>query len=145
MAVSSRGNFYMTWQPGQTFWQPHNRPAARRVQNMGWTPTGELWMTSRGGDIYKTNEPGIVEEFTQAKLTSRGFGILDVGFKDSSTAFAVGGSGTLYTSEDGGKSWRRDKATDNVAGNLYACRFFPAGQGFILGNDGILLRYISKA
>lgn len=32
VAVSSRGNFYMTWQAGQTYWQPHNRPAARRVQ-----------------------------------------------------------------------------------------------------------------
>ena len=32
VAVSSRGNFFMTWEPGQTYWQPHNRPAARRVQ-----------------------------------------------------------------------------------------------------------------
>ena len=34
------------------------------------------------------------------------------------------------------------RSTDGVAGNLYAVKFTPNGNGFILGNDGILLRYI---
>ncbi len=49
------------------------------------------------------DEPGVTERFSDVKLNSRGFGILDVGFRDASTAFAVGGSGSLYKSEDAGK------------------------------------------
>ncbi|KAK9820550.1 hypothetical protein WJX72_011574 [[Myrmecia] bisecta] len=144
VAVSSRGNFYLTWSPGQTYWQPHNRPTARRVQNMGWTPENTLWLSTRGGDVYISSDTGVSESFDQAKLGSRGFGILDVGFRNGSMGYACGGSGTLLKTEDGGKSWKRDRSTDQVAGNLYAVKFSPKGNGFILGNDGILLRYIGQ-
>mmetsp|Transcript_25154 Transcript_25154/g.63824 ORF Transcript_25154/g.63824 Transcript_25154/m.63824 type:complete len:405 (-) Transcript_25154:716-1930(-) len=143
VAVSSRGNFFMSWEAGQAFWQPHNRPTARRLQNMGWTPDNRLWVTTRGGDVLVADQPGVAEKFGDVKLNSRGFGILDVGFRDNNKAFAVGGSGSLYKSEDGGRSWKRDKGGDDVPANLYAVRFFNGGStGFILGNDAILLRYI---
>ena len=48
----------------------------------------------------------------------------------------------MFRTDDGGKSWKRDRSTDQVAGNLYAIKFSDKGNGFILGNDGILLRYI---
>ncbi len=64
-------------------------------------------------------------------------------FKNNSKeGYAVGGSGTLLKTEDLGQSWKRDRSTDGVAGNLYAVKFTPGGNGFILGNDGILLRFI---
>ncbi|KAF6259737.1 photosystem II stability/assembly factor HCF136 [Scenedesmus sp. NREL 46B-D3] len=142
VAVSSRGNFFMTWTAGQEYWQPHNRPAARRLQNMGWTPSNQLWLSTRGGEVLINNKSGIEEEdYKSAALNSRGFGILDVGYLNGDIAYACGGSGSLFKSVDGGRSWKRDKATDNVAGNLYAIKFFK-NNGFILGNDGILLRYI---
>lgn len=158
VAVSSRGNFYMTWSPGQTFWQPHNRPTGRRIQNMGWAPASEgkgggaarVWLSTRGGDVY-FGEPAVDGAsadgaFDQAKLGSRGFGILDVGFaKGGKIGFACGGSGSLFRTDDGGVTWRRDRSADDVAGNLYAIEFNEAGDGFILGNDGILLRYIRGA
>eukprot|EP00878_Enallax_costatus_P025597 GHUV01027401.1.p2 GENE.GHUV01027401.1~~GHUV01027401.1.p2 ORF type:complete len:141 (+),score=37.53 GHUV01027401.1:872-1294(+) len=132
----------MTWTPGQEYWQPHNRPAARRLQNMGWTPSNQIWVSTRGGEVLINKKPGIAEEqYSTAQLNSRGFGILDVGYLNDNVAYACGGSGSLFKSTDGGKSWKRDKATDNVAGNLYAIKFFKSN-GFILGNDGILLRYI---
>jgi photosystem II stability/assembly factor-like uncharacterized protein len=65
-------------------------------------------------------------------------------FLNQDVAFACGGSGSLFKSSDGGKTWKRDKSTDNVAGNLYAIKF-NAGNGYILGNDAILLRYIGGA
>jgi photosystem II stability/assembly factor-like uncharacterized protein len=69
----------MTWAPGQTYWQPHNRPAARRVQNMGFTAGGEqLWMSTRGGDVYLSKDAE-GNGFETTKLSSRGFGVLDVG------------------------------------------------------------------
>ena len=42
--------------------------------------------------------------------------------------------------EDGGQSWKRERAADTLAANLYELLFTPAGLGFVLGNDGVLLR-----
>lgn len=72
------------------------RNTACLLQNMGWKPDGSLWLTTRGGDLLLSKESGISEAFEPTKFNSRGFGILDVGFKDAKTAFACGGSGSLY-------------------------------------------------
>lgn len=53
-------------------------------------------------------------------------------FASQNIAFACGGSGSLFKSTDGGKTWKRDKSTDSVAGNLYAVKFFGS-KGYILG------------
>jgi hypothetical protein len=65
-------------------------------------------------------------------------------FLNDQLGYACGGSGSLFKTDDGGASWKRDKSTDDVAGNLYAIKFFPGNLGFILGNNGILLRYIGS-
>ena len=80
VGVSSRGNFYMTWAPGDTAWTPHNRPATRRLQSLGWTAGEKLWATTRGGDILIADGTGVgAESFSNAKISSRGFGLLDIG------------------------------------------------------------------
>ncbi|CAN1255083.1 Photosystem II stability/assembly factor HCF136, chloroplastic [Linum perenne] len=142
VAVSSRGNFYMTWEPGQAFWQPHNRAVARRIQNMGWRADGGLWLLVRGGGLYLSKGTGITEEFEEVPVQSRGFGILDVGYRSQEEAWAAGGSGVLLRTTNGGRSWIRDKAADNIAANLYSVKFMEGNKGFVLGNDGVLLRYL---
>merc|ERR1719380_165050 len=57
LAVSSRGNFYLTYKPGDEFWVPHNRESSRRITSMGFVKdqmSDGLWMTSAGGEISKT-------------------------------------------------------------------------------------------
>ncbi|CAA7403420.1 unnamed protein product [Spirodela intermedia] len=142
VAVSSRGNFYLTWQPGQPYWQPHNRAVARRIQNMGWRADGGLWLLARGGGLFLSKGTGINEEFEEVPVRSRGFGILDVGYRSKDEAWAAGGSGVLLRTTDGGRTWSRDKAADNIAANLYSVKFVNDTKGFVLGNDGVLLRYL---
>ena len=145
IGLSSRGNFYMSWAPGQAYWQPHNRSSARRIQSMGWRKDGGVWQLTRGGGIYLSDTKALPEEddeFTEGKIGSRGYGLLDLGSNASGTKyFTVGGSGSVFSSNDKGKTWKRDRGTDQVAGNLYKVVFAKDDVGFILGNDGILLRY----
>jgi len=46
----------------------------------------------------------------------------------SELGFAAGGSGTLVKTDDGGRSWKRDRSTDEVAGNLYAIKWTKVGR-----------------
>ena len=80
VGVSSRGNFYMTWSPGDEAWTPHNRPATRRLQSLGWTVDDRIWATTRGGDVLISDKGGVdADTFSNARISSRGFGMLDLG------------------------------------------------------------------
>lgn len=146
LAVSSRGNFYLTYKPGDEFWIPHNRESSRRITSMGFVKdriTDGLWMTAAGGEISKT--AGAVDEqlinipFDRLQIKSGGFGILDVAFiRDSNKAWAVGGGGTIFGSTDGGRTWQKDKTADDLPTNLYKIKFF-GDRGYILGSNGVLL------
>ncbi|XP_073021523.1 photosystem II stability/assembly factor HCF136, chloroplastic-like isoform X1 [Primulina eburnea] len=61
VAVSSRGNFCLTWEPGQAFWQPQNRAVARRIQNIGWRADGGLWLLVHGGGLYLSKGTGVAQ------------------------------------------------------------------------------------
>lgn len=150
LAVSSRGNFFLTWEPGQDFWIPHNRGTPRRIQNMGFVE-GEIkkgiWMTLNGGKLLiSPSEPDLSKDdfdFKEADIKTGGYGITDVAWRSKDEVWAVGGSNTMYVSMDGGKKFSFDSSANNIPGNLYNVKFFPEynNMGWALGSNGLLLRY----
>mmetsp|Transcript_5546 Transcript_5546/g.7293 ORF Transcript_5546/g.7293 Transcript_5546/m.7293 type:complete len:405 (-) Transcript_5546:235-1449(-) len=150
LAVSSRGNFFLTWEPGQEFWIPHNRGTPRRIQNMGFVEADikkGLWMTLNGGKLLiSPGEPDLSTDtfdFQEADIKTGGYGITDVAWRTPDEVWAVGGSNTMYVSMDGGKKFSFDKSANNYPGNLYNVKFFPkfGNAGWALGSNGMLLRY----
>jgi len=105
-----------------------------------------LWMTTAGGDISKTPAGAVDTQlinipFDKLQIRSGGYGLLDVAFiANSNKAWAVGGGGTIFGSTDGGKTWNKNKAADDLPSNLYKVKFFDNGAGYILGSSGVLLR-----
>lgn len=142
VAVSSRGTFYSTWEPGESAWKQHLRDSSQRLQNMGYGQDGRLWSLARGGkiefshldDLEAFDEP-IYPEF------ATNWGLLDMAYRTPKEIWLSGGSGNLLCSLDGGKTWMKDREIENVPSNLYRIVFFSPEQGFILGQKGVLLKY----
>ena len=142
VAVSAKGNFFSTWEPGQEAWQPHNRNSSRRVQNMGFTEDGRLWMLARGGKLqFSSLEDKESWEEPQYPDRSGSWGLLDLAYRTPDEVWLAGGGGNLLCSFDGGKTWQKDREVENVPSNLYKIVFFTPEQGFIIGQEGVLLKY----
>lgn len=149
IAVSSRGNFFLTWKPGQDFWIPHNRGTPRRIQNMGFVD-GDidkgLWMTLNGGKLFVSPKNIDINaedlKFEEANIKTGGYGITDVAWRSEKEVWAVGGSNTMYVSFDGGKNFSFDKSANALPGNLYNVKFFKefGNAGWALGSNGNLLK-----
>lgn len=148
LAVSSRGNFYLTWKPGDDFWIPHNRGVRRLISSMGVVGNKidqGIWLSTAAGEIWKApagNNMGTEDlTFQEQKINAGGYSLLDVNFRpDGKTAWAVGGSGKIFESKNGGASWSQDKAAEDLPTNLYKIKFF-GDEGYILGSGGIALKY----
>ena len=143
VSVSSLGNFFSTWDPGQGTWQPHQRISSQRLQSMGFQPDGSLWMLARGAQIRFNPAGGNVEEWGKAVIPiTNGFGYLDMAWAPDGSIWTGGGSGTLLVSADGGKSWQKDPVGGQQPSNFTRISFSSDGKGFVLGERGSLLRWV---
>lgn len=142
IAVSANGNFYSTWKPGDSEWTPHNRNSSRRLQNMGFTPDQRLWLIARGGQI-QLSEPQTTEKWEDpiTPELSTSWGFLSLGYRNDDELWVAGGSGNLLRSVDRGVTWEKDREVEEVPSNLYKVLFINPNQGFVLGQQGYILKY----
>lgn len=153
IAVSAKGNFYSTWEPGQPAWVQHNRTSSRRLQSMGFGQDGRLWLLARGGEIQFTQpkETGTISfsdleapDFWQEPIFpefATSWGLLDLSYRTPEEIWVSGGSGNLLCSLDGGQTWQKDQAVENLPSNFYKIVFLSPEQGFVIGQNGLLLKY----
>ncbi len=142
VAVSAKGNFFSTWEPGQTEWTPHQRTSSRRLQNMGFSSNQSLWLLARGGQI-QFSEPDNYEEWQEPIYPefSTSWGLLDVAYRNPDEVWLAGGSANLLRSTDGGQTWAKDRDVEDIPSNFYKIVFVNPDKGFVLGERGTLLKY----
>ncbi|MEC4803117.1 MAG: photosynthesis system II assembly factor Ycf48 [Jaaginema sp. PMC 1079.18] len=143
VAVSSRGNFYSTWKPGDRTWTPHERTSSRRLQNMGFGQDGRRWLIARGGQVQFSlpDDPEAEWDDILYPEPSTSWGLLDVAYRTPEEIWVSGGSGNLLVSFDGGTTWEKDRDIEDVPSNLYDIIFTQDNKGFVLGDRGYLLKY----
>ena len=107
-----------------------------------------IWMSLNGGAVLKTprgpdlNEVELERLFKESKINSGGYGIIDVVWESPENVWAVGGSGVIFESNDAASTFKFNSNAKDIPGNLYRIKFFDGGKsGFILGSDGVLLKY----
>ena len=145
VSVSSLGNFYATWEPGDAVWQVHQRVSSQRLQSIGYQPDGNLWMVARGAQIRLNDEPGNLESWGKAIIPiTNGYGYMDLAWDRDAAIWAAGGNGTLLVSRDGGDSWENDPVGDRQPSN-FTRLVFDGEHAFVLGERGNLLRWVGNA
>ena len=143
VSVSSLGNFFATWEPGQADWSVHQRVSSQRVQAMGFQPDGTLWMVTRGAQLRFNSDPADVEAWGPAIIPiTNGYGYLDLARDPKGQLWTGGGSGTLLSSADDGASWSKDPVGAEQPSNFTRITALPDGKAFVLGERGSLLRWV---
>jgi photosystem II stability/assembly factor-like uncharacterized protein len=143
VSVSSLGNFFSTWNPGEAVWQPHQRVSSQRVQSMGFQPSGDLWMVTRGAQLRFNPDGADVEAWSKPVIPiTNGYGYLDMAWDPQGSIWTGGGNGTLLVSSDAGASWQRDPVGAATPSNFTRLLFLADGKGFALGERGALLRWL---
>jgi photosystem II stability/assembly factor-like uncharacterized protein len=96
----------------------------------------DIGASCKNYDVIVTNDGG---NTWQEKYISGNPGrISDIKMKTPTEMTAVGWDGTIVNTENGGTSW--DLVSSNTNYHLYVLKYGPDGTGYILGDEGLVLR-----
>tara|TARA_Y100001970_G_C14254593_1_gene874286 strand:- start:6320 stop:7333 length:1014 start_codon:yes stop_codon:yes gene_type:complete len=148
VSVSSLGNFFSTLDNDKTNWQAHQRASSKRVQSIGFTPEGNLWMLSRGAEIRFNKDIADVDDWSKPIIPIlNGYNYLDMGWDPNGDIWAGGGNGTLIVSHDNGKTWESDSIAIDLPTNFIKIIFSDDAntgkKGFVIGERGYILKWIA--
>ena len=147
VSVSSLGNFFSTLENDSDTWIAHQRASSKRVQSIGFNPSGSLWMLSRGAEIRFNDNPEDLESWSKPIIPIlNGYNYLDMGWDPNGDIWAGGGNGTLIVSQDEGQTWNSDPVASSLPTNFIKILFINKDdlkqtKGFILGERGYILRW----
>ena len=147
VSVSSLGNFFSTLENNSDTWIAHQRASSKRVQSIGFNPSGSLWMLSRGAEIRFNDNPEDLESWSKPIIPIlNGYNYLDMGWDPKGDIWAGGGNGTLIVSQDEGQTWKSDPVASSLPTNFIKILFINKDdlkqtKGFILGERGYILRW----
>ena len=147
VSVSSLGNFFSTLERNSDTWVAHQRASSKRVQSIGFNPSGSLWMLSRGAEIRFNDNTEDLESWSKPIIPIlNGYNYLDMGWDPNGHIWAGGGNGTLIVSKDEGQTWNSDPVATSLPTNFIKILFIKKNdlketKGFILGERGYILRW----
>ncbi len=104
--------------------------------DVNFAPDGTVWLVGEFGRMQRSRDQGTSWE--EVEVPSSGSSLMAIAFADPLHGLAVGLSGTVVSTTDGGDSWR---AVEGVTDSHYFDVVWDGERFLAVGNNGVLARF----
>jgi photosystem II stability/assembly factor-like uncharacterized protein len=136
-AVGINGTILKTTDAGNSWLSPNSVPISNVLLSVYFTDanTGYISGGFMGGAIYKTTDGGV--SWNSQLMTDDP--IPSIYFTDINTGYAVGNSGLILQTTNGGTTWIPQ--ISNTTATLNSIYFIESNTGYAVGASGTILKY----
>jgi photosystem II stability/assembly factor-like uncharacterized protein len=137
------GVLYATTDGGET-WSRQTVPTRHLLLGASFTDARTGWLSGGGLTLLKTTDSGATwragtvyspAQTPTATLTSQRLNA--VSFADAETGWAVGAGGAIFSTRDGGRTWRQQAS--GTGSDLRDVKFLDRAEGWAVGGEGTVL------